>query len=230
MKHMQRRIVLSSTYSLGSLHVAESATVDLDNRLQWRTNVRRLEAEPLRDAILAVSGQLDTTMGGSLLHVKNREYFFDHTSLDATNYDSPRRSIYLPVVRNHLYDVFSLFDYSDASVTNGDRPTSTVAPQALFMMNSQFLLAACTALAEQLLSRDAQDERQRIQHLYEHVIGRPASDDEIDQAEQFLRQFAQTVEPTSDGTDQTGTDQTGTDSWAAFCHILIASNEFIYLR
>ena len=86
--------------------------------------------------LLAVSGLLDLEMGGSMLHVGNREFFFDHTSIDKTKYDSTRRSLYLPVVRNHLYDLFSLFDYSDASMMVGSRSTSTIAPQALFMMNS----------------------------------------------------------------------------------------------
>jgi hypothetical protein len=66
------------------------------------------------------------------LHVKNREFLFDHTSKDTTKYDSRRRSLYLPVIRNHLYDVFQLFDSTDATVPNGDRATTTVAPQALF--------------------------------------------------------------------------------------------------
>ena len=71
-------------------------------------------------SVLAVSGALDQQMGGSLVHVKNREFFFDHTSKDTTKYDSRRRSLYLPVVRNHLYDVFELFDFHDPSVLSGD--------------------------------------------------------------------------------------------------------------
>ena len=102
--------------------------------------MRRLEAEAIRDSLLAASGILDTSMGGSMLHVKNREFIFNHTSMDETRYGSLRRSVYLPVVRNHLFDVFELFDYSDASVLNGSRSTSTVAPQALFMMNSELVL------------------------------------------------------------------------------------------
>ena len=203
----------------------KSVVVDPNNYLHWRTNVRRLEAEPLRDAILAVSNQLDTNMGGSLLHVKNREFLFNHTSKDGTKYDSHRRSIYLPVVRNHLFDVFSLFDYSDASVPNGDRPTSTIAPQALFMMNSDLLLAACTSLATETLTDEISQDRQRIQQLYEQILRRSATEDEIHQAEQFLQQFTQIAEADADDRNQVRTD-----CWSAFCHILLASNEFVYLR
>jgi hypothetical protein len=82
----------------------ESLTRDPENRLLSRASVRRLAAEEVRDALLAVSGQLDAELGGSLLKVKNRGYFFDHTSKDLTDYTSRRRSLYLPVVRNNVYD------------------------------------------------------------------------------------------------------------------------------
>ncbi|MCH2130037.1 MAG: DUF1553 domain-containing protein, partial [Pirellulaceae bacterium] len=194
-------------------------------RLQWRANVRRLEAEPIRDAILTVSGRLDTTMGGSMLHVKNREFLFNHTSQDGTKYDSLRRSIYLPIVRNHLYDVFSLFDYADASVTNGNRPTSTVAPQALFMLNSQLLLDACKALVERLPGGDVESPHERIRLLYERILGRPPLAEEVVKAEQFLQQFDDTL------VDAEGVNEAGQKlhEWEALCQILLASNEFIYL-
>src|SRR5206468_1615394 len=102
--------------------------------------IRRLEAEAIRDGILAVSGALDRTPGGSLLHVANRGYLFDHTSKDATRYDTPRRSLYLPVIRNNLYDLHQLLDATDATVSSGDRPTTTVATQALLFMNSDLVL------------------------------------------------------------------------------------------
>ena len=127
LKAIQRLILSSQTYQLSSDAIDASQQVDPGNIHHWRANVRRLEAEAIRDSWLAISGQLDPTMGGSLLHVKNREFLFDHTSKDGTRYDVPRRSIYLPVIRNHLYDLFQLFDYVDESVTTSDRATTTVA-------------------------------------------------------------------------------------------------------
>ncbi len=99
---------------------------------------RRLEAESIRDALLAVSEELDDAQGGSLLTVKNRAYFFDHTSKDLTDYSKPRRSLYLPIVRNNVYDFFPTARLPDAAVPTGDRNTTTVAPQALLMMNSEW--------------------------------------------------------------------------------------------
>src|SRR5213083_1388382 len=111
-------------------------------------NVRRLEAEAIRDSLLAASGLLDSTMGGpALAHVKNRDYLFDHTSKDKTTYVSNRRSIYLPVIRNNLYEVFQLFDAPDAAVPNGDRATTTVPTQALFFLNSELAARAADTLA-----------------------------------------------------------------------------------
>ncbi|MGE3806860.1 MAG: DUF1549 domain-containing protein, partial [Gemmataceae bacterium] len=86
LKKLHRRIMLSNTYQLNTKHPRGSFDADPENRLHWRANVRRLESEAIRDSLLAVSGTLDTTRGGSLLHVKNREFLFDHTSKDTTKY------------------------------------------------------------------------------------------------------------------------------------------------
>ena len=121
-------------------------------------------------------------MGGTLLKVENRGYFFDHTSKDATNYDVRRRSIYLPIVRNHLYDAFDLFDYSEAGVTNGDRATTTVAPQALFMMNSELVDQAARTLASDLLAAKSSSDADRIGQLYVRAFGRPPGPAEVARA------------------------------------------------
>jgi hypothetical protein len=223
-KAMHRLIMLSSTYRLSSAYDAEAARVDPENRLQWRANVQRLEAEPIRDAMLAASGLLDRTMGGSLLTVGNRAYFFDHTSRDLTRYDSRRRSIYLPVVRNHLYDEFQLFDYSDASVTNGNRPTTTVAPQALFLMNSDFVLTVTDALAKSLLADETLDDAARVTLLYVKAYGRPSTDQEIARAHSFVTDFENDLrEKATEGDPHQ-------QSWQALCQVILASNEFVYVR
>lgn len=220
-KRLQRQILLSRTYRLQSVPRADAMAVDPENRLWWRSPLRRLEAEALRDAMLSVSGTLDTTVGGSLLHVGNRAYFFDHTSKDQTRYNVPRRSLYLPVVRNHLYDVFTLFDYTDASVLNGNRASTTVAPQALFLLNSSLVESSSHQIAVQLLAVPAADNAERIDRLYERMLSRPASSREIQLAERFLDSVASVLPRTT---------VTVVDRWQALCHVLLASNEFIYLR
>jgi len=170
-----------------------------------------------------VSGLLDHSMGGSMLHVKNREFFFDHTSKDDTNYDSRRRSVYLPVVRNHLYDLFSLFDYTDASVPNGNRTVSTVAPQALFMMNSQLIVDAAEALAAKLLTDPSKTDRERLEQLYQQVYGRPPTSDEVRRCRTCLEDFGSELERSDE-------QRQGQSAWAALSHVLLAASEFIHVR
>ena len=224
-KAMHRQIMLSATYQMSSTHDPRAAERDPDNRLHWRANVRRLEVEAIRDALLAVSGLLDRTMGGSLLGVKNRDYLFDHTSRDATRYDTSRRSLYLPVIRNHLYDVFQLFDAPDATVLNGDRATTTVAPQALFMMNSDLVARMSERLAVSLLADPKADDASRIRRLYEKAYGRPATGEETAKA----RDFVGACEHELRGSEPDAGKRRA-QAWACLCQVVVAANEFNYIR
>jgi hypothetical protein len=220
-KAMHRLIMLSSTYQMGAAYDPGAARVDPENRLRWRFSPRRLEAEPIRDALLAVSGTLDTAMGGSLLRVKNREYFFDHTSRDGTDYSTRRRSVYLPIVRNHMYDLFDLFDYSDSGVPNGSRATTTVAPQALFLMNSELVAEAARDLGD-LLARCAGDDAVRTHRLYIRAYGRPPRPVELARAGTFLDRYARQLEA-----EEPDARERGRRAWQALCQAILVSNEFV---
>jgi hypothetical protein len=235
-KKLHRLIMLSATYQQGSRPAAnprsairdprskDPQSVDPENRLLWRANVRRLEAEEIRDALLAAGGLLDRTMGGSILPLKNREYVFDHTSKDQTRYDSRRRSIYIPVIRNHLYDVFHLFDFGDASVPEGSRPATTVAPQALFMMNSELVSQAAEGLAGRVLAPPDMDEAGRIRLMHQVAYGRLPGQAEIGRSRSLLRRFEQAQ--AGDVAPAARSKQ----AWAWLSHVVLAANEFIYLR
>ncbi len=215
-KSLHRRIVLSSTYQTSSDVDPMDLERDPENRWFARHTVRRLEAEAIRDALLSVSGQLDDAQQGSLLTVKNRAYFFDHTSKDLTDYSSPRRSVYLPIVRNNVYDFFQLLDYPDAAIPTGDRPTTTIAPQALLMMNSDFVVTVSERLAARITHEVTNDDAARIMRLYVLAYGREPSSTEINTAQSLL----------SDITTATNAQQ----AWTSLCHVVLASNEFIYLQ
>jgi hypothetical protein len=223
-KAMHRLILLSSTYQMSSAYDARAAEVDPQNRLHWRTDVRRLEAEAIRDALLAVSDTLDPAMGGPVLHVPNRGYLFDHTSRDTTRYDSRRRSLYLPVIRNHLYDVFQLFDAPDATVLNGDRATTTVAPQALFMMNSDLAAQASESLAAGLLQRSEADEA-RVQRLYLKAYGRNATGAEVDKAKALLTDCERLLRDR-----ERDAAKRRLQAWTCLTQVIVAANEFIYVQ
>ncbi|MEZ6092348.1 MAG: DUF1553 domain-containing protein [Pirellulaceae bacterium] len=217
-KSMHRLMVLSSTYQMASRHEDPAVTqrlaeLDPDNRLLSHFPVRRLEAEPIRDAMLAVSGTLDRTFGGKTVPLRNRQFVFNHTSQDFTRYDSRRRAMYLPIIRNNLYSLFTQFDYPDPTTPTGSRNETVVAPQALLMLNADVVLDSADAWAERL-SKKFEEPTDRVQHAYVQAFGRPATDVELERALAFL-----------------GSEESGSfGRLALFCHSLFASNEFIYLR
>ena len=224
-KAMHRLVMLSAAYQMSSTYDERAATVDPDNRLHWRNDARRLEAEEVRDALLAASGRLDRTLGGSLLEVKNRDYLFDHTSKDKTSYDTCRRSLYLPVIRNHLYDVFQLFDAPNGSVPEGNRVTTTVAPQALFMMNSDVAIQSSDALAKDLLARAELDDAARVNRLYALAYARPADAAEASRAQALLSRFDSLL-----AAGEPDVAKRRERSWALLCQVIFAANEFVYLK
>jgi len=221
-KAMHRLMMLSSTYQMEANALQGNSHADAENRLLAHFPLRRLEAEEIRDALLAVAGSLDLTMGGKTIPLKNREFVFNHTSKDATTYDSPRRAVYLPIIRNHLYDLFEQFDYPDPAVPNGNRSATVVAPQALLMMNSELVSKSATQFAEQLLADESASAVKRLEAAYVKAYGRLPSAVERKRAERFLSEFLV----------GTGKDQAAARlaAWTTLCQTLLAANEFIYLN
>lgn len=225
LKALHRTILLSSVWQQSSDLNPAARRKDPDNLLLARFPIHRLEAESVRDSILAVSGLLDPTQGESMLHVRNREFLFDHTSKDLTSYASFRRSVYLPVIRNNLYDAMSLFDCTDGTVPNGDRASSTVASQALFLMNSDLVMEAAEHLSAELRSSFPNDVSQQIRTLMIRTTGRPIQDAELQAMLHTMDAVARQLE--SDNPDH---EQRNQLSLAAVCHSLLMSNEFLYVR
>lgn len=226
MKWLHREIMLSATYQTSNQLDPKNVEVDPENRLLWRANVRRLEGEAIRDSLLAVSGQLDKALGGpALQHVKNRDYLFDHTSKDLTTYDSKRRSIYLPVIRNNIYDVFQLFDATDATVINGDRATTTVATQALFMMNGTMVMEAAQKIASRLMENKSWDDGEKIRRLYLTCYGRPPSEQESLRAKSVIAKLESDL-----ATRESDAAKRRVNAWATYSHVLLAANEFVYVN
>ena len=234
LKKLHRTILHSSVYQQSSLATGENLEKDPDNSLWTYFPVRRLSAEEIRDAMLFVSGQLDQSPGGSLLKVKNRGYLFDHTSIDTTDYNSRRRSLYLPVIRNNVYELFQLLDFPDPAVPTGDRATTTVAPQALMMMNSGFVIQAADDLSKRILSSSG-DDSVRIEKLYALALGRSPSPDEVTESLAFLQETKlalvaseankqEASAPAADSSDPVN------PTWSVLCQIMLASSEFIYVR
>ena len=222
LKALHRLILNSSAYLMGSNYDSRSALADPENRLLWRFNRRRLEVEAIRDSVLAVAGELDPAMGGSLLKTPNFGYVTNDQSANQAQYDIPRRSIYLPVIRNAVYDVFQAFDFVEPSFPNGKRSSTTVAPQALFLMNSPLVLAQSRALAAKLL-RDASlpDQGARLERLYRLAYGRSITAEELREGAEFIREAAAKLPSVADPAARS------TAALAAYCQLVFASSEFI---
>jgi hypothetical protein len=213
-KQLHRTILLSNTYQMSSDHDAKGAEVDPENVLLWRMPRRRLEAEAIRDAVMSASGGLDFSMGGSLLTYKDRQYVANTAKGSTVDYDRKIRAIYVPVLRSSMYEVFSAFDLPDSTMSNGDRDSTVVAPQALFMMNSSVILNHSRIMAESLKG----DPSERVKTAYQRALSRPATATEIDQALSFISKMQK---------EWKGDEL---KAWQSFCKSLLASSEFIYLN
>jgi len=216
-KSMHRLMMLSNAYQMSSAYDAKVAEADPENSLLWRMPRQRLEAESIRDGIMSVSGALAHTEGGSILTYKDRQYVSNTAKRGDIDYDKTIRAVYIPVVRSSMYDVFQAFDLPDPATSNGDRNSTVVAPQALFMMNSSVILQHSRRLADNLLARSDLDDNSRIVEAYERALSRPPTPDEIDSALTFVSRMEREWKGDK------------VKAWQSFCKSLLASNEFIYL-
>ena len=223
-KQMHRTIMLSSAYQMSTQADAKAALADPDNKLLSHFTRRRLEAEPFRDSLLFVAGKLELKQGGSLLGSKDNEYVTNDQSGNAAQYNAPRRSIYLPIIRNALFDMFQAFDMGDPSMVNARRSTTTVSPQALFVMNSPFVQEQSLAFAQETLKAGKTDA-DKINYAYRKAYSRVASPAELASAASFLTRYGQAL--TAAVPDANKRQE---KTWQSLCQILLAANEFIYVN
>lgn len=189
-KRMHRLIMLSSVYRLDSSSDSEHTATDPENRWLWRTNRRRLDAESLRDAVLAVAGTLNTKMGGRPvlppLSEEERLGMWDRDdwpeSLDPSEHE--RRSVYIFAKRQFPYPMFKTFDAPDPAVSCGRRAVTTVAPQALTLLNSEFMLRSARALAQRLEADPTAE--QMVDRAWDLAFSRPPEADEREHALEML--------------------------------------------
>jgi cytochrome c553 len=225
MKQLHRTIMLSSTYQMSSAYDKKAAEVDPENVLLWRASRQRLEAEEIRDAVTAVTGIIDLSEGGTMLPYKDRDYVSNTAQRGGADYDLPRRAVYIPVIRSSMYEMFQAFDLPDPSTPNGDRNSTVVAPQALFMMNSSLVLKATRAMADRLLAKTDVDDAARIREVYERALSRPPAASDVDRALTFIAQVEKSMEPR-----ETDAAKRHAFAWQSFCKAMLSTNEFIYVN
>jgi hypothetical protein len=230
-KKLIKHLVMSRVYQLGSTANAAAVEIDPDNTLLWRMTPRRLDAESLRDALLAVSGQLDTTppVGSAVARTGEGPVarFGPGGDPIAAAINDPRnthRSIYLPIVRDRLPEVLSLFDGADPVLITADRPTTTVPSQSLFLLNNAFVMRAADAAADRLL-KSSGAEGDRVREAFVRFYSRPPTAGEQAGAAAFLKAYRAQLTK-----DRVPAPRQEREAWSAFCQALFASAEFQYRK
>jgi hypothetical protein len=188
-KKMVRELVLSRAYRLSTATLARNQKVDPDNTLLWRANRRRLEVEAIRDSLLAVAGQLDLAPpAGSPVQDFSRAVVVGRRR-GGINGDyaetMKNRSVYVPVIRDFLPEMFVTFDFPEPSETRGNRDVTTVPTQALFLMNSRFVIEQARHAAARLIESQATPQ-ERVTRAYREVLGRAPTAEEMNRAMIFV--------------------------------------------
>lgn len=201
LKALHRRIMLSATYGQSSAGAEEKSKIDPDNQWLWRFAPRRLEAEVVRDSMLAVSGQLDPTMFGP----------------GTLSEDHRRRSIYFMIKRSRLIPIMQIFDQPEPLVSQGSRPSTTIAPQALLFMNNPQVVSWAGHLGGR--ANEISDDREAIQFLYQVTLGRDPKPNEVAENLAFLQEQIASYAPAN----------ARRQALADLCQVMFGLNEFIYL-
>lgn len=215
-----REIVSSRTYAQASTHRADAFQKDPDNRLLWRMSKRRLDAESMRDAMLAASGELDLSpRPGSLvaeLDSQSAGMIGFNKKIPEDLDGSLHRSVYLPVMRDQLPDVLRQFDFAEPSLVTGKRDVTNVPPQALYLMNSNFVRARAAALAKRI-SQESDNDHGRVAAAYRRCFNRAPDEEE----KRLVLEFIDA--PIPDGTTQAEELE---KRWQDLCQALLASADF----
>lgn len=207
-KKLIRHIMLSRVFRLSTQTSEKAMQEDAENRLLWRANRRRMDAEVLRDSILFASGQLDPQAGGLTIR-KITQYDLGYT------FQTRRRSVYVPAFRNSMLELFEVFDIANPNMVTGHRNTSTLPTQALFLMNSPWVMEQSRAMAKSVCEQRAQDS-ERLKQVFLRLLGRPPSATEAKLANQYLESMNDI--------------QNSKVRWQRLIHATIGSLDFRYIN
>jgi hypothetical protein len=224
-KKLIRTIVLSRTYQLSSQFDEKNNEADPDNVLVWHMPKRRLEAEALRDSIMALSGKLDAAPPKGSPLAKGGEgnvqvtLRFRGIGVDSFTNES-YRSVYMPIVRDQLPESLTLFDFPDPTLITGERATTTIPAQSLYLMNNPFVIRQADAVANKLLAGSESDS-ERLNQAYRMFFSRSPTAKEEKLSLEFIDRYGKTLQA-----EKKRANQARGASWAAFCQALFASAEF----
>ena len=218
MKAMHRLIMMSRTYQQSSRDDEANAKIGAANDSLWKYPRRRLDAESIRDTLLAVGGNLDRTPGGEHPFPDPKTWNFTQHNPFKAVYETNRRSVYVMTQRFQRHPFFGQFDGADTNASTERRVTSTTPLQALYLMNDPFVHAQAKTFAERIL-REAKDDTARIERAYLLLYGRPPSADEVSAAKEYLAKVS----------ERPGLSRPSEAAWESLARALFLSNEFVYV-
>ena len=222
-KALIREITCSRVYQLSSNPHEKNYQIDPENRLCWQMSRRRLGAEAIRDAILHAGGQLERSpFPGSVLQKLGDVNYGKSNAASFGKEVARHRSIYLPIIRNALPEALRVFDFAEPSLIVGRRQITTVATQALYLLNDPFVLEQTGAIAQRLIDFST-EVRERIDLAYTLTLGRPATTLERERSLALLQDIGAGLNAKNDQERQRV-------AWATLAQGLIASAEFRYLN
>lgn len=222
-KSLVREIMLSHTFALSSQYDSTNVGVDPENRWLWKANRRRLDPESLRDAMLAAAGKLDLVVMDSTVWYLEDQATAVGANLVRRRTDFPCRSVYLPVIRNDLPEIFDAFDFANPQVCTGARPNTTAPEQALFIMNDEMVMDAAEATAQRILSdAAAKDVKAQIELMFQLIANSSASESAHRSVHTYLEQ-------TENRLKADGVENAHLRAWTLCCHALFASSRFQFV-
>ena len=218
-KALVREIVLSRTFGLSTAHDPKAHAIDPDNALLWRAHRRRLDPESLRDAMLTAAGRLDLTPMQSSVWYLGDQATAVGDNKNRRRTDFPNRSLYLPAIRNDLPEILDVFDFADPHATTGARPQTTVAIQALYLLNDDMVMDLSKAAAQRFLKEEAST---RLNRLYETMFQRTPVESELKPFQDFINQTQTRLE-----SDEAENPEL--EAWSALCHAMFSMSRFQFL-
>ncbi|MBI3464947.1 MAG: DUF1553 domain-containing protein, partial [Planctomycetes bacterium] len=222
-KAMHRQIMLSQTYQLASTHNAANAAKDPANRWCWRFERRRLDAEAIRDAMLAVGGNLELGRPGPHPFPPIEQWNWTQHQPFKAVHPGNHRSVYLMTQRIQRHPYLALFDGPDTNYSTDVRTSATVPLQALFMMNNPFVYEQARGFARRLIT-ESPDAGKRIELAHRLAWGRRPQPVEVDRAVAYLDRYIQEL-----ARAELATDQRELEAWTSYARVLLTANEFVYL-
>jgi hypothetical protein len=234
LKRLHRLILTSEAYQQSShIHNDKAVQLDPDNTLLWRQNLRRLEAEAIRDTLLSVSGQLNLKMGGRGIFPTLPKEVLATQSRPGDGWDNNmakdeqhRRSVYIFVKRTLGVPLLDVFDFASPDSSQSKRSVTTIAPQALILLNSAFVHEQATAFADRLLREGGREPQVNIRRMFRLTVTRDPSTEEQNIAREYLERMQQRLRSQTPGMNA---EENYRQALVLLCKVALNLNEMVYI-